>query len=116
MPTPTFSRRAAMAALAGFGLWAAAPIARAQALSLDTARAQGLVGEQTNGYVGVVRQAPGVQDLVDAVNAQRRSHYAGLAQRNNVPVAAVEAEAGQELIARAQPGWFIQDGGQWRRK
>ncbi len=91
----------------------ASPVA---ALTLDEARAQGLVGEQPDGYVGIVQDAPGVRDLVNSVNAQRRSHYEGIAQQNGVPIQAVEQQAGQHLIERAGSGIFVLTPAGWQRR
>ena len=100
---------------AALGLMAAARPVLAQ--SLDEARQQGLVGELPNGYVGVVRSAPGVQALVDSINAQRRQRYMEIAQANNVPLAAVEQQAGQQLIQRLPPGqYYMTPGGNWAQK
>jgi uncharacterized protein YdbL (DUF1318 family) len=87
------------------------------ALTLDEARSAGYVGELPNGYVGVVEAAAGVQALVDSVNTKRRAEYEDIARANGVPLAVIEAEAGQELMSRAAPGWYVGNGaGGWRRK
>ena len=88
----------------------------AAALTLDEARAQGLVGEQPDGYVGVVQDGPGVRDLVSSVNAQRRTHYQGIAQQNGVPLQAVEQQAGQQLIERAGSGIYVLTPSGWQRR
>lgn len=105
----------ALAALA-FGLALAPPAA---ALDLDGAKAQGLIGEQTDGYVGAVAAdaAADVKQLVAQVNAKRRAAYEDIARRNGTAVAAVAALAGQKLIDRAPAGAWIGDGtGRWYRK
>jgi|GEM_PF-342539 len=86
-------------------------------LNLDQARSQGLVGERLDGLIGVVQSAPGVQALVDSVNAQRMDRYREIASSTNAPLAAVQAQAGQTLIGRAQPGWFVQSAsGGWTQR
>lgn len=90
--------------------------APAAALTLDEARAQGLVGEQPDGYVGIVQDGPGVRDLVSTVNAQRRAHYQGIAQQNGVPIQAVEQQAGQQLIERAGSGVYVLTPSGWQRR
>lgn len=101
-----------------FGLAAAALMATpARAQSLDDARARGLVGEQLNGYLGVVAAGSGVEGLVTSINAQRRAHYEGIARDNGVPLAAVEQQAGQSLIGRAPAGTVVMNSaGAWVRK
>ena len=91
-------------------------VSPAAALTLDEARAQGLVGEQPDGYIGVVQDGPGVRDLVSTVNAQRRAHYQGIAQQNGVPIQAVEQQAGQQLIDRAGSGVFVLTPSGWQRR
>lgn len=96
------------------GLFAAGP---ALALTLDQAKAAGQVGEMPTGYIGVVRNDPGVQELVESINAQRRAHYKAIADGEGAPVAAVEQLAGARLIERAKSGEYVMDAsGAWVRK
>jgi uncharacterized protein YdbL (DUF1318 family) len=109
--------RAAATLALGIGLvLAAAPAARA--LDLDTAKRQGLVGEQVDGFVGAVAPDPAadVRALVADVNARRRSSYEDIARKTGSPVEAVAALAAQKLIDRAPAGAWIGDGGRWYRK
>lgn len=105
--------------LIGGGVGAAAMCAAgpALALTLDEARAAGQVGEMPNGYVGIVQSAPGVQDLVDSINARRREHYKEIADEEGAPMAAVEQRAGARLIERAEAGEYVMNAsGAWVRK
>ena len=89
----------------------------AQSMSLDQAQKQGLVGERRDGYVGVVKNAPGVQALVDQVNLQRRQIYRDIARKNGIPLNSVEALAGQKAISSARSGEMVQSSsGSWVRK
>lgn len=111
-----FGRRWILAGAAAAGL-AAVTLRPALALSLDEARAQGLVGELPNGYVAARGNAPGVSDLVDSVNRRRRAHYQDIAAQTGVPVAAVEQQAGQALIERLPPGaWYMDSQNRWIQK
>jgi uncharacterized protein YdbL (DUF1318 family) len=85
----------------------------ALAVDLDTAKRQGLVGEQADGYIGAVRQTPEAAELVRTVNAQRRQSYQDLAKRNGVSVESVATLAGKKLIDRAGRGEYVKDGGRW---
>jgi uncharacterized protein YdbL (DUF1318 family) len=90
----------------------------ALAADLDTAKADGLVGERADGYLGiVVASAPAdVVALVDDVNGRRRAEYARIAEQNGIGRAEVEALAGRKAIERtAAGGWIFTNGG-WRRK
>jgi uncharacterized protein YdbL (DUF1318 family) len=92
----------------------AAPVS---AVDLESAKRQGLVGEQPDGYLGVVRQTPEAAELVRSVNQQRRQSYQELAKRNGVPVDSVATLAGQKLIGRAGSGEYVRDAaGQWQRR
>jgi uncharacterized protein YdbL (DUF1318 family) len=100
--------------LAGAG-WAGP----AWSVTLEQAKSQGLVGEQPNGYLGVVvANASGdVQALIADVNNKRRAEYQGIAQRNNASVEAVEALAGKKAIERTPPGHYVRlPSGQWVKK
>ncbi|KAA0874181.1 YdbL family protein [Nitrincola tapanii] len=91
----------------------------AAAMSLEQAKTQGLVGEQLNGYVGIVSRSvtPELRNLINDVNSQRRALYQRSAQEAAVGLDVFEARAGQRLQQRAKPGEFIQDtNGQWKRK
>jgi uncharacterized protein YdbL (DUF1318 family) len=91
--------------------------APAMALDLEQARAQGLVGEQADGYVGVVTSTPETQALAASVNAQRRAAYADIASRNGTTPDAVAALTAERVIARLPRGSWVRDStGAWVRK
>jgi len=95
----------------------ALPVAAA-GLSLADAKARGLVGEQYDGYLGVVDSSSGeVRALVDDVNARRRAEYRRIAESNQVDVGDVEALAGKKAIERTASGGFVKGpDDRWRRK
>ena len=104
--------------LALFALTAlpAAP-GHAQSLSLQQAQQQGLVGEQQDGYLGIVTPSSGVQTLVDDINLKRRQIYRDIARKNNINLQAVEALAGKKAIDNAARGEMVEGvGGQWVKK
>jgi uncharacterized protein YdbL (DUF1318 family) len=79
------------------------------AISLQTAKAQGLVGEQANGYLGVVKPdvSADVRALVGDINGQRKQKYQDIARRNNTSLQAVEALAGKKAMEKTPSGQFI---------
>ena len=91
----------------------------ARALSLNDAKAQGLLGEQPNGYLGVV---PGnanaqVSALIQKINKKRRAAYQSVANSNGTTVKSVEDVAGIKLLERVQSGqWFMDSQSKWRRR
>ncbi len=94
-------------------------ISQAQAGPLEVAKAAGYLGEQANGYLGVVSSSAPAQavSLAKEINLKRRAKYREIAQKNQTTLQAVEAVVGQKLISRASPGEFIQPaGGSWQRK
>jgi len=103
---------------AGILLALALPAAAAE-LDLAAAKANGLLGERADGYVGAVVANPSreVQALADSVNAQRQAAYEEIARRNGTVVDAVAARAGAKLVERAGAGeWVTDAAGNWRRK
>jgi uncharacterized protein YdbL (DUF1318 family) len=95
------------------------PVFATQAEEIDAAKHAGLVGEQSDGYLGLVRAgAPAdVKGLVDEVNGKRRAAYAEIAAKNGTPVEAVARLAGVKLVERAAPGEYVRDDtGEWKQK
>jgi uncharacterized protein YdbL (DUF1318 family) len=87
------------------------------ALDLDEARGKGLLGEQADGYVGiVVSPTPELGQLVADINAKRKAHYGEIAARNGTPVEAVAALAGKKLVEGAPSGQFVKTNGGWTKK
>ena len=88
-----------------------------QAMSaLPNAKTQGLVGEQPNGYLGVVQSSPEADNIAKLINDARRAEYARLAKENNIAVADVEAMAGQKAVERTSRGHYILLDGKWQQK
>jgi len=91
----------------------------AWALSLDEAKNQGLVGERSNGYLGIVVDNPGadVRNLVADINRKRKTAYEDSARSAGVELQVIELRIGQRLQNKAEPGHYIESGdGRWRRK
>lgn len=79
------------------------------ALDVQSAKAQGLVGEQTDGYLGIPNP-PGsdeVQRLVADTNLKRRAHYQEIASSNGTSLEAVQELAGQKLVQSAKSGEYV---------
>jgi len=90
--------------------------ATAFALSLDEAKAKGLVGEKPSGYLGAVTSSGEVQALVNEINGKRRQAYEEIAKRNGTALSAVEALAGQKATQNTKAGHFIEGPGGWTKK
>ena len=88
-------------------------------LTLEEAKTQGVVGEQPNGYLGVVQPGASaeVQALVNDVNQKRRQMYEDIARRNSTKLDAVEMLAGKTAIDNTRAGNFVRSpSGQWVKK
>jgi len=69
------------------------------------ARQEGKVGEQADGYLGIVGPANDtLQRLVDDINIKRRAIYAEKAKENNATLEAYALTAGCQAVARTTPG------------
>ena len=82
-------------------------------------RATGLVGEQADGYMGLVGSASSeVRAQVDAINIQRRAYYTDLASRRRATIEEVAAATACSLFAsRVGPGQYYRlTDGVWRRR
>ena len=89
----------------------------ANALDLQSAKAQGYVGEQANGYLGIVKNAAGVQALVDDINHRRKLHYQEIARKNGTSLQVVETLAGKTAIEKTPRGQYVRTpSGEWLRK
>ncbi len=89
------------------------------ALTLQEAKDQGLVGEQRDGYVGLVvsNAAAEVVSMVQDINNQRRDLYRQIAQQNGITVEQVAALAYEKAVAATPVGQFVQNAnGDWQRK
>ena len=89
------------------------------AADLSTAKQQGWVGEQANGYLGLVKDgAPAdLKALVAEVNGQRKAQFAQIAAKNGIAEAEAAKVFAQEAAARTLPGNYIQSpAGGWVKK
>jgi uncharacterized protein len=87
------------------------------AADLAQAKASGLVGEQMNGYLGLVNpDAPDdVKALVNSINAQRQAEYQRIAAKNGVPPDEVARLTAQKVIGQAAPGQFVKTPSGWQK-
>ena len=94
-------------------------LSAAFAADLATVKAQGLVGEQNNGYLGLVKgdAPPDVKALVADVNGQRKAQFKQIAAKNGIAVEEAAKVFAREAAARTAPGNYIQNpAGGWVKK
>lgn len=91
--------------------------AEAFAMDLSQARAQGLVGEKLDGYIGVVVASPDASAVVSDVNARRRAEYEKISKDNGQPVSVVGKVAAENIINGLSRGSLYQGAdGSWKKK
>jgi uncharacterized protein YdbL (DUF1318 family) len=84
---------------------------------LSDLKAQGIIGEKNDGYVGLVKQDSAAAKLVAEVNEKRRQRYQQLAQQNNVPLASIAKLAADKAKEKTKAGQYIQSSaGKWVKK
>lgn len=88
------------------------------ALDLAGAKAPGWLGEQRDGYLGLVRldAPPEVRQLLEQINRQRRAQFEQIAARNGISVNDATAIFAREAAQRTQSGNYIQGAAGWVRK
>ncbi|NRB38243.1 MAG: YdbL family protein [Pseudomonadales bacterium] len=90
------------------------------ALDLDSAKAQGVVGEKTSGYLGIPnRQEVDAQviDLIKSVNNKRKAKYTEIAAKNNLKPSEIAKMAHKKAVAKTKAGNFYQkEDGSWLKK
>ncbi len=88
------------------------------AIDLQEVKAQGLIGEQLNGYLGVVSAdaSAEVRALVKDVNTKRKAKYESIAAQNSTSLETVELLAGKKAIEKTAAGNYIQSATGWKKK
>jgi uncharacterized protein YdbL (DUF1318 family) len=86
--------------------------------TVDAAKAAGTVGEQADGYLGIVSNADGtVTAAVNEINAGRRQVYSQTAAKSGVTPDAAGQATGAQLIAKVPGGQYFKPlGGAWTKR
>ena len=84
----------------------------------STARSEGKVGEQVNGYLGFVAPAgPGLKKVIEDLNIRRRAVYADKAKAANATIEEYALTSGCLLISHTAPGEKYQaPDGSWQTR
>lgn len=87
---------------------------------VDGAKASGDVGEQIDGYLGIVSgrsPSTAVRKAVQEINIGRKQVYRNRARQENVSLEAIAASIGVRQLQKARPGETVRDAsGQWKKK
>ena len=89
----------------------------AWAVTLPDGKAAGLVGEQPDGYLGVVKESADARALADDINARRKAAYQDIASKTGQTLDIVEKLAGEKALNKTEPGQYIKyPDGTWQKK
>src|SRR5687768_1218011 len=116
------NRRKTLMIAAGLGIAALASSAAYAYVQGDTAgqlRASGVVGEQADGYLGLVGSASAaIRAQMDSVNIQRRAAYTQLATQRGATIEEVAAATACQIFSsRIGPGQYYRlPDGVWRQR
>ncbi len=108
-----------IAAAFGLALAAGGSAYAMQADAAATLRASGAVGEQADGYLGLVATAPAeVRAQMESINIQRRAAYTQLAAQRGATIEEVAAATACQLFATrvAANQYYRLPDGVWRRR
>lgn len=90
---------------------------RARLPVIVSLKAQGVVGENNQGYLAILKNAGEKEKVVTAENQDRRRIYTAIAKKQGTTPALVGKRRAIQIAEKADPGTMIQDeSGQWRRK
>ena len=87
--------------------------------SLTQPKADGLIGEQADGYLGlVVQKAPAdIKKLVAEVNSKRKAGYQKIAAKQGTSLSEVEKVGGNTAYQKTTKGNYFRDAnGAWHKK
>lgn len=84
--------------------------------ALPAAKSAGQVGEQPDGYLGVVSASGNAGEIARQINQARRQEYQRLAQENGIQLRDVESIAGKKALERTPPGQYILLNDVWMKK
>ncbi|OCG06939.1 hypothetical protein A9G13_08090 [Gilliamella sp. wkB178] len=84
--------------------------------SLSQAKAKGLVGEQADGYLGIVKSEGNAGEIAQLINQARKQQYQKVAAETNVSLSEVEKRAGSKAQEKTPAGQYIKQQGQWHKK
>ncbi|GGB36765.1 hypothetical protein GCM10011380_27710 [Sphingomonas metalli] len=113
------NRKALILTAAAFGLAGLSVAAWAQRdPAYAAARSAGQVGEQPDGYLGIVGTAtPELRALVNNINIQRKAAYTQKAAASGATVEQLAFTSGCNLIAQTQAGEKYRDpSGNWQTR
>ncbi len=83
---------------------------------LSQAKSAGLLGEQPNGYLGVVKAKGDAIEIAQLINDARRAEYQRVAKNNGIQLSDVETIAGKKALEKTPEGHYILLNDKWLKK
>lgn len=84
---------------------------------IDSMKAQGIVGENNEGFLEYRQAAKPKQEVVQAENEDRAAVYAAIARNQGVEPGFVGRRRALQIAERAEPGtWLQRPDGSWYQK
>lgn len=109
---------AAAAMILGVGAQSALVSAQSLVQQYRGAKAQGLVGEKMDGYIGAVSSpSASISALISAINIKRKDVYFGVAARTSARPDEAAFTGGCTNIKNTKPGEYYQaPNGSWKKR
>ena len=80
-------------------------------------KARGIVGENNQGYLSIIKKPTDKQAVISAENQDRRKIYTAIAKKQGTTPELVGQRRALQISQKAGPGTMVQDaGGKWRKK
>lgn len=89
---------------------------RARVPKIVELKEKGLIGEEPNGLLGVVKAEGDAESVVKAENADRMTEYGKRAKAQNEKVETLMKVLGEARIRQEKPGRYIKGPGGWTKK
>ncbi|MEW6221580.1 MAG: YdbL family protein [Thermodesulfobacteriota bacterium] len=85
--------------------------------AISALKAQGIIGESSQGFLDYLGNARPQEDLVRAENADRQTVYSAIARESGTTPELVGQRRARQLWQRARPGeWLQGPDGRWQEK
>lgn len=84
--------------------------------ALPAAKSDGQLGEQPDGYLGVVSASRNAAEIAKQINQARREEYQRLAEENSIQLRDVESIAGKKALERTSAGQYILLNDVWMKR
>ena len=88
--------------------------------TVDAAKSRGEIGEQVDGYLGVVQgksPSSAVKNAMSEINIARKAVYTKAATGSGQPASVFAQLTGEKQIKKSAPGTYVKDAtGVWKKK